>query len=412
MYTLFLEFCHENSIQHTVKESFYRFIFTTQFNLSFKRPHTDTCTTCDALENKINNDPNAEVVKNSKIQKDVHLRKAEKARSEKDDAKKLAKDNATTVKAICFDLEKTLPTPVLTCSKVYYLRQLWTYNFAVHDLANNQASMFMWHEGEASRGSQEIGSCLIRYVQQLPNSIEHLIAFSDNAGGQNKNNNIIKFCRHIVQTTSIQRIDHKFLISGHSYMECDQHFGIIEKSKKKNQYIFVPDDWFNVVAHASRKFTVVRMAIESFMSVQPMKKSIKDSIRGLRNVQWFRLEKDKPDTLLYKNNFEDMDFVEFDLRKQKKGRPNAHYELSLLYPTPPLIKTAKYENLQQLLPFIPPIYHNFYTTLKHQGNATTKNIASTTINGNRKIQDTDTRRGRTVAENSEDIATEWESDDE
>ncbi|CAH1960881.1 unnamed protein product [Acanthoscelides obtectus] len=320
MYNLYLQYCQENNIQNPVKESFYRFIFTTQFNLRFKRPHTDTCTICDILENKINNDNNPEVVNDSKIQKEIHLRKAEQARSAKKDVKKLDKDNPNTVNAICFDLEKTLSTPVLTCSKVFYLRQLWTYNFAIHNLANDQASMFMWHEGEASRGSQEIGSCLLRYVQQLPNSVEHIIAFSDNAGGQNKNNNIIKFWRHIAQTTSICRIDHKFLISGHSYMEFDQDFGLIEKSKKKNQYVFVPDDWSKIVAQASRKFTVVRMRNEDFLSVEQMKKEIKDSIPGIRNIQWFRLEKDKPNILQYKNTLnEEMDFVHFDLRKQKKG---------------------------------------------------------------------------------------------
>ncbi|XP_050294278.1 uncharacterized protein LOC126734626 [Anthonomus grandis grandis] len=246
MYTLYLQYCRDNNIQNPVKESFYRYIFTTKFNLRFKRPYTDTCTICDTLENKISNDINPEVVNDSKVQKEIHLRKAEKARI-----------NPNTVNAICFDLEKTLPTRGLTCSKVYYLRQLWTYNFAVNNLANDQASMFMWHEGEAFRGSQEIGSCLLKYVQQLPNSIEHIIAFSDNAGDQNKNHNIIKFWRHIVQTTSVCTVDHKFLVSAHSYMECDQDFGLIEKSKKKNQYIFVPDDWNKVVPLASRKFTVV-----------------------------------------------------------------------------------------------------------------------------------------------------------
>jgi hypothetical protein len=39
-------------------------------------------------------------------------------------------------------------------------------------------------------------------------------------------------------------------------MECDQDFGIMEKSKKKNQYVFVPDDWTKIVAKASKKFTV------------------------------------------------------------------------------------------------------------------------------------------------------------
>jgi hypothetical protein len=68
----------------------------------------------------------------------------------KNKAKERAKELPDTTKAICFHLQKTLLTPVLTSSIVYYLRQLWTYNFYFHDLASGQANMYMWHEGEAS----------------------------------------------------------------------------------------------------------------------------------------------------------------------------------------------------------------------------------------------------------------------
>lgn len=68
-----------------------------------------------------------------------------------------------------------------------------------------------------------------------------------------------------------------------------------------------------------------------------------------------------------------MNFPETDLRKQKIGSPNIHYKLTLLYPIGPPIKTAKYGSLQELLQFIPPVYHNFYASL-HQG--IIRNIAS------------------------------------
>jgi hypothetical protein len=87
--------------------------------------------------------------------------------------------------------------------------------------------MYIWHEGEASRGFQEIGSCLLRFVQEIPPSVKHIEAFSDNAGGQNKNKQILKLWSYIVTYTQIRTVDHKFLISGHSFMVCDQDFGII-----------------------------------------------------------------------------------------------------------------------------------------------------------------------------------------
>lgn len=167
----------------------------------------------------------------SHTKKEIHLQKAEAARSAKKNAKNLAIQSSQRV-AFTFYLQKTLPTPYLTCSKVYYLRQLWTYNFGVHNLASGTGTMFMWSENEASRGSQEILSCLYRFISGLSPHIKHIDAFSDNAGGQNKNKHIVKFWSFVVSNTPVETIDHKFLVSGHSFMECDQDFTIIEKAKK------------------------------------------------------------------------------------------------------------------------------------------------------------------------------------
>lgn len=179
-------------------------------------------------------------------------------------------ENSKTVNntaVICFDLQKTLPTPLLTTNKVYYLRQLWTYNFCIFDLINGVSKMYVWHESVASRGSQEIGSCLLhvsflsfyllkvshnqlfsfQFMKSLPPNITKVIAYSDACGGQNKNKNIAKLFMHIVRSTNIEQIDHKFFESGHSYMECDRSFALIEKTKKTNPQVFIPDHWAELI---------------------------------------------------------------------------------------------------------------------------------------------------------------------
>ncbi|KAJ8890936.1 hypothetical protein PR048_010445 [Dryococelus australis] len=187
MYGLYFEFCKEKQVNNPVKESLYISIFNTQLNLSFKQPDTDTYLTCDILES-------------------IHLQMAEKARSTKNDAQQLAKDSSATIKAISSHLQKTSPS------------QSWTYNYGVHGLLGRRAAMCMWHKGETSRGSQEIGLCFLKYVQQLPPSYGNKKSFH--------------FWIYIVKHTSLQTIDHKFLISYHSYMECDQDFVL-----KHHQYI-------------------------------------------------------------------------------------------------------------------------------------------------------------------------------
>lgn len=375
MYVLYKDFCAQRRAE-PVKISKYRDIFNTQFNLSFHRPYTDTCSTCDILKIKIDAlGPDSEEKKVLVRDQEIHLRKVSAVKALKNYATNLAKESPQSRRAICFDLQKTLPTPYLTCSKVYYLRQLWTYNFGIHDLATGIGSMYMWHEGEAGKGSQEVLSCLLKYIQCLPETVTHIDAFSDNCGGQNKNKNIVKFWTYIVQHSYIKSVDHRFLVSGHSFMECDQDFALIEKAKRKLTHLFTPDDWIHFVGGVSRKFIVVKMTDDDFKSVSPMDNYMQSNIIGLSKMQWLHFEREQPYKLFYKENYnQDFPFYIKDLIKKTEkttsGRPKllpATVVLPNLHANPPQIKLAKYQNLMQLLPFVPPIHHKFYKDLSYEG---------------------------------------------
>lgn len=154
MYNLYKDISAEKG-EVSVKESFYRHIFNTEFNLKFHQPHSDTCNTCDRLQNLILAS-NEEEKKKHAVELEIHQRQAKKAVESKiKDVENSKNENNSLV--ICFDLQKTLATPLLTTNKVYYLRQLWTYNFCIFDLCSGISNMYIWHESNASRGSQEIG---------------------------------------------------------------------------------------------------------------------------------------------------------------------------------------------------------------------------------------------------------------
>jgi hypothetical protein len=102
-------------------------------------------------------------------------------------------------------------------------------------------------------------------------------------------------------------------------MECHQDSGIIEKSKKKNQYVFVPDDWTKIVANLSNKLTILRLGIQHFVSLQPMSDIIKDSVKVLCVMLLFLFVKDQPYKFFYKNTInKDMPFSVTDLRKSRQ----------------------------------------------------------------------------------------------
>ncbi|GFX51550.1 uncharacterized protein TNCV_5012541 [Trichonephila clavipes] len=100
-------------------------------------------------------------IKMAKIEKETHLEEAERARSQMP-ADRMATSEKLFV--FSFDLEKAFAFPKLTTSVAYYKRNLYVYNFGCHELNKNISHMFVWPETEGSRGSQEISSCLIKYI--------------------------------------------------------------------------------------------------------------------------------------------------------------------------------------------------------------------------------------------------------
>lgn len=372
MYEKYKEHCIQNDVS-IVKESFYRYIFNTKFNYSFKKPSTDTCCKCDLLKTQIENakTPEEKAVLLSK--KELHLRKAQSAVTAKEEAVKQAKNDKTKV-VIVFDLQKTLPTPVLSCSKVYYSRQLWTYNLCIHNASTGEATMFMWDESQYSRGCLAIASCILKFIRTLPSTVTQIIAFSDNCGGQNKSSLIVKFWSWVSQCTNIRSVDHKFFVPGHSYNECDRDFGIIEKAKRLNsKEIFIPLHWSQIIAKASKHFVVVKMNDNDFITLDPIMPFFVKDVTGISSFTWLHFRRERPFTLFHccslvseTVSFTEMNIAAKNLKKEKSANLN---EVAL----PGLgfnkqknkIKYAKYVDLQNLLHFIPPVYHDFYHKLPH-----------------------------------------------
>ena len=112
--------------------------------------------------------------------------------------------------------------------------------------------MHLWDETEGGRGSQEVASLLAKHIRQEAKNHSHVILYSDSCTGQNRNIKVASTLMNLVldPKLSIKVIDHKFLVSGHSFLPNDQDFGVIESASRKCIQIFTPEDWLQVVKKA------------------------------------------------------------------------------------------------------------------------------------------------------------------
>ena len=168
-------------IQPTVSEHFYRRIFDTEFNLGFGTPRSDTCTRCDKLAIAIDAARGPQKDSLLKEQSDHHV-KAKAGYTMKREEKQAAKESwrgtrrrlgshhsfcsKDNVDMITYDFQQNLPTPNLHHSEVFYMRQLWVYNFGIHNCVSDVGHMCMFGEHTAKHDANAVSSCLHTYLTE------------------------------------------------------------------------------------------------------------------------------------------------------------------------------------------------------------------------------------------------------
>lgn len=344
-------------------------------NLSFKKPQVDTCFKCDTLHMKVQvatSSTNQEEKVCAEKDLQIHQEQANSAY----EAKKANKEEARadhTKKCYSFDLQQCLPTPFIGSSVAFYKRQLWTYNLTVHDNATGESMNYMWHEALACRGGNEIASCLYQHIQKLPAAVAEITFFSDTCAGQNKNSHVSAIFLKAQSEFPHLIINHKFLVPGHTHMECDVDHSMIEKEKKKMEVpVYHPHDWYQLVRRTGRKkkFKVHEMQQEEFFDFAALLKTVlvnrKKNNTGepfsWHSVQWLQYKEEG--VVHYKNTLNSSEEFKV-LSFKRRGKPSSlkHHAIKRRYNKLLPIAPEKKRDLCSLLVLIPPLFHDFYKNL-------------------------------------------------
>lgn len=213
-----------------VKYKFYMQYFNKNFSLRFGRPQVDTCITCEELSTKIKQSNLSENAKRSVVaQLMIHKRRAKKFYNKISSVQDLCKER-DDVAAITFDFMQNLPLPHIPIQNIFYLRQLWVHCFGIKDLKTGKSTFYMYHEGIANKGANEVCSMLMHYIKNnIGPNIKYLYLFSDGCPGQNKNNTMLRFMLALTDSKRFEKVYQYFPTRGHSFLPNDRDFGVIKK---------------------------------------------------------------------------------------------------------------------------------------------------------------------------------------
>lgn len=380
MYREYKIICDSRNIP-ILSEYIFREAFNKKFNLSFKTPKIDTCKTCDVIQTKLSADDltyeerEIELANKGKHDEDVTQTKLNFL-----DDINMARDSNGEIQCITFDLEKTLETPSLSTSAAYYSRKLWTYNLCVYDEVEKKAHMYIWSENVASRGAQEIASCLKFHItNNLPEETKHIILYSDGCAGQNRNIKMVLMLKKIMlQSQHLKGITQKFFVSGHSYNSCDRCFSLIEKQKRVTSQIFTVNHWIQLISRAKKTeplFYVKQMESDLFFSTQNLEKLIMNRKKNSHGekINWHTIREigNKRNELFsiyirqaYHNYIEKINLQKKNVTEEQFIQAELH-RLNIGYNP---ITISKYNDLQNLLKYIPSRHHDFYKNLRVESN--------------------------------------------
>ncbi|CAH1106749.1 unnamed protein product [Psylliodes chrysocephalus] len=172
------------------------------------------------------------------------------ARKEKDEDKIRCKNK----EIYCFtmDVQAVKLCPKLEASALYYKTKLQVHNFTIYNLESHDSKNYLWNETEGELCSSVFATCIFKHIQTtLDREVRSVVLYSDSCGYQNKNKYLASALCLLACKNNVE-IEHKYLVKGHTQMECDATHSLIERHIKARD-IYLPTDYISVITSARQK---------------------------------------------------------------------------------------------------------------------------------------------------------------
>ena len=229
-----------------------------------------------------------------------------------------------------------------------------------------------------------IASCLYKHItNEIPSSVKRVVIFSDACTSQNRNSHVSAMYHVALQEhSSLESIEHIFLIPGHTHLEVDNKHSVIERFKDNQDKISHPDEYYKLVEEAGKtdknfpggKFFALKMHHKFFdFSALLAGPLIKREITMNKNkfywldTNWFKYTKSRIGLVDVKSSFnpealfDQLSFLRTGVKPATLQRLQPFLQKCFTRPQP--ITAEKKKDLLSMLPYIEERYHQFYKDL-------------------------------------------------
>lgn len=337
-----------------VSETYFRKVFSEQ-KYSVFIPRNDQCDVCvGARVGNIDQDALAS-----------HRKLKAQAQEEKAKDKEASSDELSVW---TMDLQCVLLCPKTKASTMYYKTKLQMHNFTCFNLGNKDGYCYPWEEHEGSLSSEVFASLQFKHFESFleanPN-VKKVIVWSDGCGYQNRCCTVANAYLDLAIKHGVT-IEQKFLVAGHTQMECDSMHACIERRTTKD--IHTPRDYiviFDTARLRPSPYKVTQVYHDDFMklsgayitNIRPGKKVGDPTVHDLRALQYSGDGK-----IRYKLDFES----DWEELPQRVGIPPKPFPWVRLFSAQLPITLRKFNDLQSMKHVLPRAAHHYYDNLPHQ----------------------------------------------
>lgn len=230
-----------------VKRSYFRHIFNRSFNIGFKAPSCDVCSTCLALKEQLKCETDRQARSVLITTSRVHKLRAKAFYT-------LAREEDEHMETFSFDCQKNMLLPKVADQAAYYSRQLYLFNLGIvqgssrSKLQKDNVFLYIWTENHRPKGSNEVASAVHHRLQStnFNSNIKKIRFICDGCGAQNKNSAMMIMCSYWLTMEApnhVEEIEIVFPVPGHSFIPPDRVFAQLEKKVKRRETIVKPEEY-------------------------------------------------------------------------------------------------------------------------------------------------------------------------